>query len=229
MNQGVSLAGRRALVTGGDQAYGRALLAGLRNAGAEAAPLSLTDTSQAGVQAAFEEAVTTLGGLDAVVHARIDPELLTIRPLLSTSESNWEQGCESSLRTALFVLQTSHRHLREHGGRIVLITPTLSTSGAAGLVPLATAAEAIRALGKSAAKQWGRHGITVNSLAPGVEAVLDQADISVAPTISLGEPALPDYDAHRDVGPVVSFLASEAAAHLTAATLRVDGGVWTAG
>jgi len=27
----------------------------------------------------------------------------------------------------------------------------------------------------------------------------------------------------------VSFLASEAAAHLTAATLRVDGGVWTAG
>jgi NAD(P)-dependent dehydrogenase (short-subunit alcohol dehydrogenase family) len=128
------------------------------------------------VQAAFREAATRLGGLDAVIHARFDPALLTSRPLLSTPEAVWEEGCEASLRMALFVLQASHHHLRERGGRIILVTPTLSTAGEAGFVPLATAAEAIRIL-----------------------------------------------------GPVVSFLASECAASLTAATLRVDGGVWTAG
>jgi NAD(P)-dependent dehydrogenase (short-subunit alcohol dehydrogenase family) len=231
---GISLAGRRALVTGGEQAYGRALLAGLRDAGAEAEPLALTDTSPVGVQAAFAAGVEALGGLDAVVHAWLDPALLTIRPLLETSSSVWEEGCEAALRTALAVLQSSHQHLRERGGRIILVTPTLSTSGEAGLVPLATAAEAIRILGKSAAKQWGRHGITVNSLAPGFDALSegvpsDRAHVSAATSVSIGEAALPDYDAHRDVGLVVSYLASEAAAHLTAATLRVDGGVWTAG
>jgi NAD(P)-dependent dehydrogenase (short-subunit alcohol dehydrogenase family) len=184
------------------------------------------DTSQAGVQAAFAAGSAGLGGLEAVIHAWIDPALLTVRPLLSTSESAWEKGCEASLQTALFVLQESHRYLHERGGRIVLVTPTLSTSGEAGLVPLATAAEAIRILGKAAAKQWGRHGITVNNLAPGLDAIWDRADVS---STSLGQPALPDYDARHDVGPVVSFLASEAAAHLTAATLRVDGGAWTAG
>jgi len=226
MTQELSLAGCRALVTGGHQAYGRALLTGLRTAGALAESLALTDTTQAGVQAAFAAGVTGLGGLDAVIHAQIDSALLTSRPLLSTSESMWEEGCEASLRTALFVLQASHRHLRERGGRIVLVTPTVSTSGEAGLVPLTTAAEAIRVLGKAAAKQWGRHGITVNSLAPGLDALSDRTDVSSA---SIGEPSLPDYDPRRDVGPVVSFLASKAAAHLTAATLRVDGGSWTAG
>jgi NAD(P)-dependent dehydrogenase (short-subunit alcohol dehydrogenase family) len=226
MTQALSLTGRRALVTGGNQAYGRALLAGLRHAGAEAASIALTDTSRAGVQAAFAAGVAALGGLDAVIHAQIDPALLTMRPLLSTSESEWQDGCEASLRTALFVLQASYEHLRERGGRIVLVTPTVSTSGEAGFVPLTTALEAIRVLGKAAAKQWGRYGITVNSLAPGLDAVSDRADAS---SVSIGEPALPDYDPRRDVGPVVSFLASEAAAHLTAATLRVDGGIWTTG
>jgi len=187
------------------------------------------DTSQVGVRAAFAEAVTALGGLDAVIHARFDPALLTLRPLLSTPESVWEQGCEASLRTALFVLQASHHHLRERGGRIVLVTPTLSTAGEAGFVPLATAAEAIRILGKAAAKQWGRHGVAVNSLAPDFDVLLDRADVYPESPASIGEPALPDYDAHRDIGPVVSFLVSEGAANLTAATLRVDGGVWTAG
>jgi 3-oxoacyl-[acyl-carrier protein] reductase len=223
MTHGISLVGCRALVTGGEQIYGGALLTALRNAGAAAESLSLKETSQVGVQVAFAEAVTALGGLDTVIHAQFDPALLRHRSLLSTSESEWEQCCETSLQMALFVLQASHHHLHERGGRIILVTPTLSTSGGAGFVPLATATEAIRILGKVAAKQWGHLGITVNSLAPGLSALLDGADIFT------GEPALPDYDALRDVGPVVSFLASEAAAHLTAATLRVDGGVWTAG
>lgn len=226
MSQGASLAGRRALVTGADQGYGRALLTGLMDAGAQAEALALSDMSSSGVQAAFRAGVARLGGLDAVIHAWIDPALLKSRALCETPESAWQQGCEASLQTALFVLQASQPHLCERGGRIVLVTPTLSTAGAVGLVPLATAMEAIRVLGKSAAKQWGCHGITINSLAPSVDALSDAGNAS---RVSLGEKALPDYDARRDVGPVVSFLASEAAAHLTGATLRVDGGLWMAG
>jgi NAD(P)-dependent dehydrogenase (short-subunit alcohol dehydrogenase family) len=226
MAQEQTLAGRRALVTGGDSGFGLSLRQGLRAAGAEVATLSLPDASREGVRTACDAAVAKLGGLDALVHASSDPELLTPRPLMETSESQWKHGCEDILQAALFVLQAAYTHLRERGGRIVLVTPTISTAGAAGLVPLSAAIEAIRVLGKTAAKQWGAHGITVNSLAPGLDAMADGREI---PRVSLGEPALPDFDPQRDVGPIVSFLASEASSHLTGTTLLVDGGRWTTG
>jgi NAD(P)-dependent dehydrogenase (short-subunit alcohol dehydrogenase family) len=226
MAQETTLAGRRALVTGGDSGFGLALLEGLRAAGAKVATLSLPDNTREGIQAACNAAVAELGGLDALVHASSDPDLLTPRPLVETSESEWERSCEGPLQAALFVLQAAYMHLRERGGRIVLITPTISTAGAEGLVALSAGVEAIRILGKSAAKQWGADGITVNSLAPGLDAMSDGREV---PRVSLGEAALPQFDPLLDIGPIVSFLASDAAAHLTGATLRVDGGSWTPG
>jgi len=226
MAQGSALKECRALVTGGDSGFGLSLLQGLRAAGAEVAAVALPDSSRVGIHAAIDGAVATLHGLDALVHAHNDPDLLTPQPLTETSEAAWEQGCEGTLQTALFVLQAAYAHLHKRGGRIVLITPTVSTSGSAGLVPLSAAVEAIRVLGKSAAKQWGGSGITVNSLAPGLDALADGREV---PRVSLGQPALPDFDPQRDVGPIVSFLASGASAHLTGATLRVDGGSWTPG
>lgn len=229
MTSSQSLTGRRILVTGGHQPYGGALLDALREAGAQTAVPSWTDTSVDAVRSAVEAGVARLGGLDAVVHAYLAPELLAPRPLRSISEADWTRDSEGCLELALCVIQACHPHLRERGGRVVLVTPSLSTAGGAGYVPLATAAESVRLLGKAAAKQWGRDGITVNCLAPGLDALVDAGAGEGAPRIPPGEPVLPAYDPRRDVAGPVCFLASEAAGGLTAATLRVDGGVWTAG
>lgn len=226
MAQDGILDGRRALVTGGESGFGAALLEGLCTRGARAESIAIGDPSREGVHASFDAAVAALGGLDVVVHAALDPSLLESRALCETSGAQWEQGCEACLRTAVFVLQASYRHLRGRGGRIVLVTPAVSTAGAAGLVPLTTAVESIRIVAKTAAKQWGSQGITVNSLAPGLDALFDS---SQAPRVALGEPGLPDFDPQRDVAPVLGFLSSEEAGTLTGATLRVDGGVWMAG
>jgi NAD(P)-dependent dehydrogenase (short-subunit alcohol dehydrogenase family) len=223
MPQDSTLEGRRALVTGGNTSFGGALLAGLRSAGAQAASLALPDASREGIHGAFDAAVAELGGLDAVVHASSDHDHLRARPLMETSEDAWQSTCETTLQRALFVMQAGFAHMRDHGGRIILVTPTLSTAGAAGLVPLAAGVEAIRVLGKVAAKQWGKHGITVNSLAPSLDALAEGRDVQ---RVSLGEPSLPGFDPLRHLGPIVSFLAGEASANLTGVTLPVDGGCW---
>ena len=135
-------------------------------------------------------------------------------------------GCESWIQSSIFVMQAAHTALCERGGSIVIVAPTLSTVGAAELVPLTTALEAIRVLAKSAAKQWGPAGIRVNSLAPAIDAFFAEGS---APRVSLGEPALPGFDPDGDAAGPLTFLASDASAKLTGATLRVDGGVWTPG
>jgi 3-oxoacyl-[acyl-carrier protein] reductase len=130
------------------------------------------------------------------------------------------------MRTTLFVLQAAHRQMEGRGGSIVLVTPTVSMSGAARLVPYTTAVEGQRLLAKSAARQWGPDGIRVNCVAPAPEHApigVDSMAVSLAPP-ALGGPG----DVVADVAPVVAWLASDAAHFVTGATVCADGGVWMA-
>ena len=124
------------------------------------------------------------------------------------------------------MLQASFTVFHGGGGRIVFVTPTVSMSGAPGLAPYAAALEGQRLLAKSAARQWGPDGITVNCLAPAPEHVpigVASSDVSLAPP-ALGGPG----DAETDLGPAVVFLASDDAHFVTGVTLCADGGVWMA-
>ncbi len=243
------LSGRTSLVTGADTEFARALALGLADAGASVAlvgsgalaratvdeiegtgrrAVALDEdlASRASAERAFQRAAEALGRIDALVHAHVEPAAVVSQVLVETSEPDWDTRCELGLRRTLFCFQAAFAHMQAAGGRIVLVAPTASMIGTAGLVPWSASIEAQRALAKSAAKQWGPLGITVNCIAPAVEQFAPGTD--VAPT-SLGDPPLKDGGVRHDVGPVVAFLASPVSHHLTAATLRVDGGVWTAG
>jgi 3-oxoacyl-[acyl-carrier protein] reductase len=93
----------------------------------------------------------------------------------------------------------------------VFVTPSFGLTGAAGLVPLATAAEGVRSLTKTAARQFGADGIRVSCVARRV----------AGPVV-----AIPTFDdpTIEDVAGAVALLASEAASGVTGATLVVDGG-----
>jgi 3-oxoacyl-[acyl-carrier protein] reductase len=82
----------------------------------------------------------------------------------------------------------------------------------------------MRAMAKSAARQWGERGITVNCVAPPVELM---APARGAPDgLALTEPPLGrEPDARADVAPVVALLAAAPAHFVTGATIPVDGGL----
>lgn len=194
---------RRAVVTGAASARGRACVEALRG---------VDGFDVIGVDGAMHE-----GAADVLVLAAIADELLEARPFVDVEPDGWERMWEASMRATIASLQSVFPGMRDRGwGRVVLLTPTASMSGVAGLAPLCAVVEAQRVLAKSTARQWGAHGITVNCLAPGEPGGAG----------ALARPALP-RDAN-DLGGVLRFLVSDAAGDLTGATLCVDGGVWMA-
>jgi 3-oxoacyl-[acyl-carrier protein] reductase len=213
------------LVTGGGAGIGRAIALGLEDAHAAVAVVDGDFASSAAAEAAFAGARDAVGPLDAVVHAFVDPAALTTEPLAETAATEWDRRCEALLRAALYCCQAAGQELSARGGRLVLVTPTIALTGVAGLVPYATAVEGMRAMAKSAARQWGERGITVNCVAPPVELMAPAR--SAGPTgLALTERALGrEPDARTDVAPVVALLAADPAHFVTGATIPVDGGV----
>jgi NAD(P)-dependent dehydrogenase (short-subunit alcohol dehydrogenase family) len=240
------LAGRVVVVTGASRGLGRDLALGLADAGAAVGvvdraatgPVAQAITDAGGravavdtsVEAlaetsdAFATVAGALGPLDTVVHASVDPDALVPGALADVADSDWDTRCEAPLRAALACAQAAFTQLQDRGGRLVFVTPTVALTGAAGLVPYTTALEGIRALAKSAARQWGRHAITVNCVAPPLE--LLAADGRGAPEPTVGDPALGRApDGRTDLAPVVPWLAGPGAGFVTGLTVTVDGGI----
>lgn len=222
------LDGKVAVVTGAERPLAAGLAVALRAAGAAVAEVSSNDLHARDLAAAaFASAAQELGGpVDIVVHAAIPDVAFEAIDFDQVDDARWEAVWEATMGAAIHAFQLGFEQMRGRGGRFVLVTPTVSMSGAARLVPYTTAVEGVRLLAKSAARQWGPDGITVNCLAPAPEHVpigVVSTDVSLAPA-ALGGPG----DATLDLGPVAVFLASDESHALTGATLCADGGVWMA-
>ncbi len=244
MQATASLQGRVVLVTASESGIGATLADGLARLGAAVALLSEGDiqapadhlrasiptrfTSRADVEKAFAAAVAQLGPADVIVHTALPPLSLQSATLDTLDEARWEATCDAAMKAALYCLQAAFTHLSERGGSVVLAGPTVSFSGAPGLVPLVTAIEGQRALAKSAARQWGSRGITVNWIA--LDSPLFAPSLAQAALPPPPEPAPSalgrSLDAAADIAPVIAFLASAAGRSVTGATLVQDGGVW---
>jgi 3-oxoacyl-[acyl-carrier protein] reductase len=220
------LAGQVAVVTGAGTPLADGLAAGLRDAGATVTAVGGDRLrSRADAEAAFAEAGAPV---DALVHAFVDDAAAISRPLAEVDSPTFDAAWEGTMQAALFAMQAAFGQMRGRGGRILVVTPTASMSGAAQLVPYTMAVEGLRLLAKSAARQWGADGITVNCLAPAPEVALGDA-APPAEAVSLAPPALGRTgNPQRDLGPVAAWLIGPDAGFVTGITVCADGGVWMA-
>ena len=248
-----SLDGQVALVTGAARGLGRAISLALANAGADVAlglrdinadaglsteiealnrralPLQMDVTNLDQINRAVEDAVAHFGRLDILVNnAGVAPGNLAE----NVREEDFDLTLAVNLKGTFFASQAAGRvMIRQQYGRIINVTSQ------AGFVALPTESiycstkAALVHLTKCLAVEWGKHGITVNAVAPtfietpGTEEYLSdpaaRADVieRIAALHRIGQP--------MDVAGSVVFLASPAAALITGHTMLIDGG-WTA-
>lgn len=153
------------------------------------------------------------------------------KPALEVTWDDWNLILDTNLRGSFFVAQAVARHMIERKyGRIINIGSVTSVAGYAGLGPYGASRGGIRQLTMSLADDWGKFGITVNTLAPGwfrtAQNKVMYEDTEwvayVTERIPLKRPGQPD-----DLDGAIVFLASEASRYVTGQTLLVDGGIST--
>ncbi len=153
------------------------------------------------------------------------------KPALDVTWDDWNLVVETNLRGSFFVAQAVARGMIAKGyGRIINIGSVTSVFGYAGLAPYGATRGGIRQMTMSLADDWGRHGVTVNCLAPGwfrteQNRVMyeDEGWVEyLVERIPVKRPGQP-----HDLDGAVVFLASEASRYVTGQTLLVDGGIST--
>ncbi len=246
------LTGQVALVTGTSRGLGQQMARALARSGAD---LVLTSRTR-GSLAAFESEIQKLGrrtlaleldvrNLESIrkmaaaaeeffghIDILVNNAGCNVRkPALDVTWDDWNLILDTNLRGAFFVAQAiAPGMIRRNYGRIINIGSLTSVSGSAGLGPYGASRGGIRQLTMSLADDWGKHGITVNCLAPGwfctdQNRVLYE-DKDWVSYLSDRIPVKRPGDA-RDLEGAVVFLASESSRYITGQTLLVDGGMST--
>lgn len=216
------------LVIGSSSGIGFSIAQRLRTRGDSIVELASTlDLTNAEAVGESLRSLVGSGTVDCVVLAAIDPSAFRSAPIVSLTESEWDQAAEYSMRSAFVALQQAHGVLAD-GGRVILILPTVAATGVAGLVPLCTAVETIRVMAKAVARRWGARSITVNTIEVELGAFMlgdnEVGDTEVPVVPVLGQPALPPASAVDDVIGLIDMLATPAAGAITGALLVADRG-----
>ena len=237
-------AGRRVLVTGATGGIGRAIVAALADADCAIGACDVTaavdstfaDVAEVRATACFDvrdrtaadAAVATLaerlGGCDAVVaNAGV---VDTIHRAERFGEDEWRKDLDTNLTGQFNVVRAAFEPLAGCGdGRIVLISSASAETGLPGQVAYTAAKAGVVGMAKTLAAEWGPRGIRCNVVMPGMIATpkvralpgrLREALAGSVPIGRIGEP--------EELAGTVAFLLSPAAAYITGAVVRVDGG-----
>lgn len=154
------------------------------------------------------------------VSARVIVPPLVIEPMrvVDLTDDDIDRCWERPMRVVIEELQRAHA---DGCRRIVVVVPTTGMSGGAEHAAVAATSEAARVLVKSAARQWGSDGVTVNAVA--LDPEVFGIDTAVTGPVSIAPRAL---EGAVDPSGTISFLCSDAAGHVTGQTVVCDGGLW---
>jgi NAD(P)-dependent dehydrogenase (short-subunit alcohol dehydrogenase family) len=250
----VTLEDKVAVVTGGAQGIGRAIVERLSAGGATVVFLDVDEgrgqelasdletagspvdfrhcdvTDESQVAAAFGATIERHGGVDVLVNnaginAHFDAAAMTV--------DEWEHVFAIDLRGPWLCSKHALPSMREaRGGSIVNIASIHAFMTTPGMFPYAAAKSGLLGLTRNLALDEARHGIRVNAVCPGfvetrlVEDWLEsQPDPVAARREVLEVQPLGRIGKPEEIASLVAFLASDEAGFITGASILIDGGL----
>lgn len=244
----LGLKGKTALVTGAARGVGREIALSLaaegtniavnyRNSGKEADTL-VSEIAAKGVKAkAFKADVADFAAVKAMVdevaknfggvNILINNAGLALRQrFIETKPEDWHRQIDACLYGAIHCCYAVAPHLEAaKDGRIVSVIGDSSRVGESGLAIVAAARAGVVALMKSLAREFGRFGVTANTVSLGLVETAHDKDwveanreklVKLYPVRRLGQPG--------DVAPMVTLLASPHSGWITGQVISVSGG-----
>jgi len=179
------------------------------------------------IDAMVAQSLDRFGRVDALIN-----NAQTFRPLApvaEVSEDDVDVFYRSGVKGTLWAMQAVYPHMKQQGwGRIVNFASSMGITGGSGFAAYNASKEAIRAITRTAAREWGAEGIVVNAIAPASATHHgDAAKVSEGYRIFIENcPMKRQGDPELDIGPIAWFLCSDACRYLTGHTFMADGGAF---
>jgi pyridoxal 4-dehydrogenase len=237
------LEGRVAIVTGGAQGIGKAIadkladegatvvVADLNGEGAErAAPaggegMQVDTSSEDDVRRMIDEVVSRHGRLDVLVN---NAAIVPFTPWDEVDFAEWRRIMAVNLDGVFLCCHYGHKPMRDAGyGRIVNISTNAMLAGTPNLSHYVASKGGVLAFTRALAREIGKYGITVNTVAPGLtetEGTLASPHKEAFEFVQMLQ-CIPRRGVASDIAPAVAFLASEEAGWITGQLLVADAGM----
>ncbi len=200
------------------------LLADLKGKGQEAICVQAGVANPDDVQNLIDTTVKEFGGIDILVNNAGVNRDRTIRRM---SAEEWREVLATDLDSVFYCTHAALPHMIERGGgRVVNMSSIVGQMGNLGQSNYAAAKAGIVGFTKSAAQEFARFNITVNSMCPGFIATemvtslteeVQQALLAKIPLGRFGEP--------EEVARLCRFLVSEGG-YITGAQININGGMY---
>jgi len=237
------LDGRVAIVTGGAQGIGKAIVDKLADEGASvvaadvngegaerAAPegglgMQVDVSDPAAVAGMVDATVSQFGKLDILVN---NAAIVPFTAWDDVTFEEWRRIMSVNLDGMFLATNAAEVPMREAGyGRIVNVASNVVLAGTPNLAHYVASKGGIVAFTRAHAREVGKYGITVNAIAPGLtetEGVLASPHAEAFDFVVMLQ-CIPRRGVAADIAPAASFLASEEAGWVTGQLLVVDGGM----
>jgi 3-oxoacyl-[acyl-carrier protein] reductase len=206
-----------------DSSAAAELISEVERVGQRAIAIQADASDFARAQEAVRQVISELGSLDILVCCA---GIARSAPIWKMEEADWDRVIDVSLKSAFnYIRAVSDHFIKQMSGKIVCIGSINGLRGRVGTASYNAAKAGLVGLVKTAAAELGEFNVNVNLVAPGfIETTSQLHTPQIIRDLVKKECAIKRLGTPQDIAPLIVFLSSDAANHVTGQTIKVDAG-----